>query len=75
MSQRLSVNGFKQVENFPEFDDGFIKSCGGKSKEGYFIEVDIQYPQQLHELQSDLSLKKLKNLLLIDMIKMSMLFT
>ena len=41
MSQKLPVNGFKQVKDLPEFDEGFIKSYNEKSKEGYFLEVDI----------------------------------
>ena len=26
----------------------------GKSKEGYFLEVHIQYPEELHKLDNDL---------------------
>ena len=43
MSQKLPVDGFKWVENKSQFhkDD-----CD----EGYFLEVDIQYPENLHNL-------------------------
>ena len=54
MSQRLSVNDFKRVRNLSEFDEGFIKSYNEKSKDGYFLEVDIQYPENLFNVQSDL---------------------
>ena len=28
-------------------------SLNGKSKEGYFLEVHIQYPEELHKLDND----------------------
>ena len=28
-------------------------SLNGKSKEGYFLEVPIQYPEELHKLDND----------------------
>ena len=43
ISQKLLVNGFEQVENLSEFDEGFVKSYNEKSKEGYFLEIDIHY--------------------------------
>ena len=55
MSQKLSVNGFQWVEYLSEFDEGFIKCYNEKSKEGYFLEVDIQYPENLHHVQNDLT--------------------
>ena len=55
MSHKLPVNGFKRVEDLSEFDEGFIKSHNEKSKEGYFLEVDIQYPENLHNAQNDLA--------------------
>ena len=48
------MNGFKWVKDLSEFDGGFIKSHNEKSKEGYFLEVDIQYPQGLLKLDNDL---------------------
>ena len=54
-----------------------MKSYNEKGKEGYFLEVDIQYPENLHKAQNNLpeiKLKVLKDLLLIYMIKMKMLF-
>ena len=32
----------------------FIKIYDEKSDEGYFLEVDIQYPEKLHELHNHL---------------------
>ena len=54
MSQRFSVNGFGWVENISQFDDSFIKSYKEESEEGYFLEVDLQYPEKLHKLHNDL---------------------
>ena len=32
----------------------FIKNCNEESDEGYFLEVNVQYPEKLHELHNDL---------------------
>ena len=32
----------------------FIKIYDEESDEGYFLELDIQYPEKLHELHNDL---------------------
>ena len=42
----VASDGFKLVEELLEFDEGFIKSYNEKTKE-YFLEVDIQYPEEL----------------------------
>ena len=54
MSQKFSVNGFQQVRETSQFNKGFIESYNKESAEGYFLEVDIQYPEKLHELHNDL---------------------
>ena len=46
MSQKLPVNKFKWIEDNSKFNDDFIKSYNEESDEGYFIEVDIQYPEK-----------------------------
>ena len=48
MSQKLSINGFKWVEDLSEFNEYFIKSYNGKSNKEYFREVDVQYPENIH---------------------------
>ena len=62
--QKLSVNNFEWIE------DGFIKVYNEESAEGYFLEVDIQYPEKIDKLYSDLpflperkKLKKVEKLL------------
>ena len=54
MSQKLAVNGFKWVENASQFDGYFMKSYNENSGEGYFLKVDVHYPEELHELHNDL---------------------
>ena len=36
------------------FYKDFIKNYNKESDEGYFLEVDVQYPEKLHELHNDL---------------------
>ena len=33
-----------------QFNEYFIKNYSEESYEGYFLEVDVQYPEKLHEL-------------------------
>ena len=63
MSQTLPVNDLKWVEDISEFNRDFIKSYNDESDEGYFIEVNVQYPENLHNLHKDLPFlpEKLKN--------------
>ena len=50
MSEYLPYEGFKWLKNVDEFD---VMSISGKSLIGYFLEVDFQYPDELHELHND----------------------
>ena len=54
MSYTLPVNEFKWVEGISEFNKNFIKSYNNESDKGYFLEVDVQYPENLHSLNNDL---------------------
>ena len=53
MSQTLPTNDFKWVEDNSEFNDDFKKSYNDESDEGYFLEVDVQYPENLRNLQNN----------------------
>ena len=55
MSQKLLVNDIKWVKHISKFDEDFIKSYNNKSDEEYFLEVDVQYPENLYNHHSDLS--------------------
>ena len=50
MSQKLLVNGFKQVEILSRFNERFIKNYNENSDIGYFLEVDIECPEKLLNL-------------------------
>ena len=45
MSQKLPVNDFKWVADIFKIDEIFIKCYNEESDQGYFLEVDIQYPE------------------------------
>ena len=53
MSKKLPVNGFKWIDN-NEIDEEFIKNYNENNNKGYILEVDLRYPERLHELHSDL---------------------
>ena len=50
MSEYLPYEGFKWLRNIDKFD---IMSINDKSPIGYFLEVDLEYPDELHELHND----------------------
>ena len=48
MCQKLPVNGFMWYNSYLlHFNEEFIKNYDGNSDEGYFLEVDIEYPKTL----------------------------
>ena len=54
VSQKLPVYKFEWIEQTSQFNEDFIKSYNEESDEGYFLEVDVQYPEKLHKLHNDL---------------------
>ena len=50
MSEYLSYEGLKWLKNFDKFD---MMSINEKSPIGYLLEVDLKYPNKLHELYND----------------------
>ena len=54
MLQKLPEDSFEWVEETSQFNEDFIKSYNKDSDKGYFLEVDVQYPTELHEFQNDL---------------------
>ena len=54
MSQKLSLNSFKWVKNVCKIDEDFIKNYDQDSGKGYILEVDVEYPKNLHNFHSDL---------------------
>ena len=54
LSQKLPLGGFKWVEETSQFNKSLIKSYNEDSGTGYFLEVDVQYANELHEIHDDL---------------------
>ena len=62
MSQKLPVNNFKWIKVTSQLNEDFIKNYNKESDEAYFLEVDVQYLEKLHELHNNLpfSLERMK---------------
>ena len=54
MSQSLPENNFEWIKDASLFNEDFRKNCNEESNEGYFLEADVQYLEQLHTLHNDL---------------------
>ena len=65
MSEYLPYGGFKWLKNVDEFD---VMSVSEKSPIGYFLEVDLKYPNELHELHNDYPLAPEKLAVSCDML-------
>ena len=50
MGEYFLYEGFKWLKNVDEFD---VMSINEKSPVGYFLEVDLEYSDKLHELHND----------------------
>ena len=57
MSEYLPYGGFKWLKNVDEFD---VMSINEKSPIGYFLEVDLEYSDKLHESDNDSPLAQKK---------------
>ena len=54
MSQKLPVNGFMWYnDHLSDFNEDFIKNYNENSDERYFLEVDIEHPNQLWSSHKD----------------------
>ena len=49
-SEYLPYERFKQLKNVDEFD---VMSVNEKNPVGYFLEVELEYSNELHELHND----------------------
>ena len=52
MSEKLPVNIFELIEDTCQFNKYFIKNYNEESWKGFFLEVDDQYIEKLHELHN-----------------------
>ena len=65
MSECLPYGGFELLKNADGFD---VNSINEKSEIGYFLEVDIEYSNKLHELHNDYPLAPEKLAVSSDML-------
>ena len=72
MSYMLLLGTFKWVEETSQFSKYFIENYNEDSDTGYFLEVDLQYPEELHEfimiyhfLRERMKIKKVEKLVAI----------
>ena len=54
MCKKLLINGFKWVTKLDKFNEDFIKNYNENSNVGCFLDVDVEYPRNLHEMHGDL---------------------
>ena len=54
MSQKHHLNNFDLIEDTFQFNEDFIKSYNEECDERYFLKVDVQYREKLHEFPNDL---------------------
>ena len=65
MSEYLPYGGFEWLKNVDGFD---VNSIDKKSDIGYFLEVNLEYPDELHELHNDYPLAPEKLAVSSDML-------
>ena len=65
MSEHLPYQGFKRLKNVDEFD---VMSISEKSPIEYFLEIDLEYSDKLHELHNDYPLPPEKRAVSGDML-------
>ena len=65
MSEYLPYEGFKWLKNIDKFN---VMSISEKSPIGFFLEVELEYPDELHELHNDYSLAPEKLAVSSDML-------
>ena len=53
MSKKLPIDSFKWCNALKMFTSDFIKNYDKDSDTGYLLEVDIDYPKNLHNLHRD----------------------
>ena len=54
MCRMLPVNNFESIEDIFQLNKDFTKNYNEEKDERYFLEFDVQYPENLHNLHSDL---------------------
>ena len=70
MSSFLIYGGFKWLKNIDNFDVNWVSECNSieNSSAGYILEVDLEYPDELHVLHNDYPLAPEKLAIPYDML-------
>ena len=53
-SELLPVDGFEWMKDLSKIDEDFIKNYDENSDKGHILEVNVEYPKNLHDLHNDL---------------------
>ena len=54
MTEKLPVRGFRWMEGISKIDEDFVKVYNKNDNKGYILDVDVDYPNKLQNLHSDL---------------------
>ena len=54
MTEKFPVRGFKWMEDISKIDEDFVKVYNKNDNKGYILDVDVDYPNKLQNLHSDL---------------------
>ena len=65
MSKKLPIDGFNWCDNFKMFTCEFIRNYDENEDTGYLLEVDIEYPKNLHDSHRDLPFLPIKKVKLL----------
>ena len=54
MTEKLPVRGVRWMDDISKMDEDFVTGYGKNDNKGYILEVDVDYPNELQNLHSDL---------------------
>ena len=54
MTEKLPVRGFRWMDDISKIDEDFVKDFDKNNRKSYILDVDIDYPNKLQNLHSDL---------------------
>ena len=54
MTEKLPVRGFRWMDDVSKMDEDFVRGYDKNDNKGYILEVDVDYPNELQNLHSDL---------------------
>ena len=54
MTEKLPVRGFRWMDDVSKMDENFVRGYDKNDNKGYILEVDVDYPNELQNLHSDL---------------------